>query len=80
MQMILKHICNKYISKLENCIRKASDLMKQNSLKLNEDKTEFKIFSNKLKAKDCYSLFVGHNSVQLSDCIQILGVKHLTEK
>ena len=30
---------NEAVSKLENCIREASDLMKQNSLKINEDKT-----------------------------------------
>ena len=36
---------NEAISKLENCISEASDLMKQNSLKINEDKTEFIIFS-----------------------------------
>ena len=52
---------NEAISKLENCIREASDWMKQNSLKINEDKTEFIIFSNKPKTKDCHLLSVGHN-------------------
>ena len=65
---------NEAISKLENCIREASDWMKQNSLKINEDKTEFIIFSNKPKTKDCHSLSVCHNCITLSDCIKILGV------
>ena len=79
---------NEAISKLENCIREASDWMKQNSLKINEDKTEFIIFSNKPKTKDCHSLSVCHNCITLSDCIKILGVtldskmtltKHISE-
>ena len=79
---------NEAISKLENCIREASDWMKQNSLKINEDKTEFIIFSNKPKTKDCHSLSVDHNCITLSHCIKILGVtldnkmtltKHISE-
>ena len=79
---------NEAISKLENYIREASDWMKQNSLKINEDKTEFIIFSNKPKTKDCHSLSVCHNCITLSDCIKILGVtpdsnmtltKHISE-
>ena len=62
--------------------------MKQNSLKINEDKTEFIIFSNKPETKDCHSLSVGNNYITLSDCIKILGVtlnskmtltKHISE-
>ena len=60
---------NEAISKLENCIREVSDLMKHNSRKIVEDKTELIIFSNKLKSKDCHSLSVGHNCITLSDCI-----------
>ena len=79
---------NEAISNLENCIREASDWMKQNSLKINEDKTEFIIFSNKPQTKDCHSLSVDHNCITLSDCINILGVtldskmtltKHISE-
>ena len=54
---------NEAFSKLENCIREASDWMKQNSLKINEYKTEFIIFSNKQKTKHCHSLSVGHNCI-----------------
>ena len=58
--------------------------MKQNSLKINEDKTEFIIFSNKPQTKDCHSLSVGHNYITLSDSIKILGskmtlTKHISE-
>ena len=49
--------------------------MKQTSLKINKDKTEFLIFSNKPKTKACHSLSVGHNCVTLSDWIKIIGVK-----
>ena len=79
---------NEAVSKLENCIREASDWIKQNSLKINEDKTEFIIFSNKPQTKDCHSLSVGHNYITLFDCIKILGVtldskmtltKHISE-
>ena len=67
-------VINEAILKLENFIREASDWMKQNSLKINKDKTEFIIFSNKPKTKDCHSLTVGHNCILLSDCIKILSV------
>ena len=79
---------NKAISKLENCIREASDWMKLHSLKFNEDKTEFIIFSNKPQTKDCHALSVGHNYITISDCIKIFGVtldskmtltKHISE-
>ena len=43
-------------------------------LNINEDKTKFIIFSNKLKNKDCHSLTVAHNSTTLSDCIKIISV------
>ena len=58
----------------------ASDWMKQNSLKINEDKTEFRInqkprtVSNKPKTKDCHSLSVDHNYITLSDRINIFGL------
>ena len=65
---------NEAILKLENCIREASDWMKQNSLRINEDETGFIIFSNKPKTKICHSLTIGHNCIPLSDCIKILGV------
>ena len=79
---------NEAVSKLENCIREASDWMKQNLPKINEDKTEFIIFSNKSQTKDWQSLSVGNNYITLSDCIQILGItldskmtltKHISE-
>ena len=41
--------------------REASEWMTQNSLKINEDKSEFIILSNKLNNKNCHSLTVGHN-------------------
>ena len=44
------------ISKLENCIRKASDEMTQNSL----------------KTEDSHSLTGGHNYIKFSYCIKIL--------
>ena len=54
--------------------------MKQNSLKINEDKTEFIIFSNKLKTKDCHSLTVGHNCIPLSDDIKNFGATFDSKK
>ena len=62
--------------------------MKQNSLKINEDKTEFIIFSNNSKTKACHLLSVDYNCTTLPDCIKILGVtlgskmtltKHISE-
>ena len=70
---------NEAISKLENCIREACDLMKQSLRKIVGNKTELIIFSNKPKSKDCHSLSVGHNCITLSDCIKMFGIKFVNK-
>ena len=48
--------------------------MKKNSLKINEDKTEFFIFHRNNELIKSYSLQVGDNTILLSNSTKILGV------
>lgn len=48
--------------------------MNQNSLKINEDKTEFIIFNNKHNYTDIKLLHIGSNTVNTTNTIKILGV------
>ena len=52
------------INRLEKCIADDSDWMKKNSLKINEDKTEFIIFHNNKEFIRSYSLQIGDNSIK----------------
>ena len=45
-----------------------------NALKLNEDKTEFVIFSMKNKLGENQCLVVGKNKIEISEYVKILGV------
>ena len=51
------------INRLENCIADVSAWMKKNSLKINEDKTEFIMFQRNKELIRSYSLQVGDNSI-----------------
>ena len=62
------------INRLERCIADVSAWMKKNSLKINEDKTEFIIFHRNKELIRSYSLQVGDNSILLSNSTKILGV------
>ena len=53
--------------KLENCIFDICDWMRRNALKLNEDKTEFVIFSTKNNLRDNQCLIVGKDKIEVSD-------------
>ena len=55
---------------LENCIFENCDWMRRNTLKLNEDKTEFVIFST--NNNQCQ--FVGKDKIEVSEYAKILGV------
>ena len=59
---------------LENCIFDICDWMRRNALKLNEDKTEFVIFSTKNNLRDNQCLVVGKDKIEVSDYVKILGV------
>ena len=63
-------------SKLEDCIRKISNWMFQNHLKLNESKTEFIIFGTKaqLKKVPFNSLEIAGDKVTAVTCVRNLGV------
>ena len=62
------------INRLEKCIADVSNWMKKNSLKINEDKTEFIIFHNNKELIRSYSLQVEDNSIKISNSTKILGV------
>ena len=61
------------VHQLENCIFDICDWMRRNALKLNEDKTEFVIFSTKNNLRDNH-LVVGKDKIEESDNVKILGV------
>ena len=48
--------------------------MQRNALKLNEDKTEFAIFSTKNNLRDNQCLVVGKDKIEVSEYVKILGV------
>ena len=59
---------------LEDCIAVISEWMGCNSMKINEDKTEFVIFSrNPYKYRDI-TLQIGEDNIMPSDYVKILGV------
>ena len=62
------------VHQLENCIFDICDWMRRNALKLNEDKTEFVIFSTKNNLRDNQCLVVGKDKIEVSDYVKILGV------
>ena len=62
------------INRLEKCIVDANAWIKKNSLKINEDKTEFIIFHRNINLTKSYSLQVGDNSILLSNSTKILDV------
>ena len=51
------------VHQLENCIFDICDWMRSNALKLNEDKTEFMIFSTKNNLGDNECLVVGKEKI-----------------
>ena len=48
--------------------------MRRIALKLNEDKTEFVIFSTKNNLRDNQCLVVGKDKIEVSEYVKILGV------
>lgn len=62
------------ICRLEHCIADIIHWMSSNSLKLNEEKTEFIVFNNKQDFSDTMILNVGNNKIKASNTIKILGV------
>ena len=62
------------VHQLENCISDICDWMRRNALKLNEDKTEFVIFSTKNNLRDNQCLVVGKDKIEVSEYVKILGV------
>ena len=62
------------VHQLENCIFDICDWMRCTALKLNEDKTEFVIFSTKNNLRDNQCLVVGKDQIEASEHIKILRV------
>ena len=62
------------VHQLENCIFDICDWMQRNALKLNEDKTEFVIFSTKNNLRDNQCLVVGKDKIEVREYVKILGV------
>ena len=62
------------VDRLEKCISDVCEWMNGNSLKINEDKTDFIIFSAHADQYKHIRLTVGTDNVQASESIKILGV------
>ena len=62
------------VHQLDNCILVICDWMRANALKLNEDKTEFVIFSTKNNVWDNQCLVVGKDKIEVSENVKILRV------
>ena len=62
------------IVRLENCIKDISSWMVHNSLQINENKTDFIIFSTTPHKLKKHTLQVGTNIIGLSKTVKILGV------
>ena len=62
------------ITRIQDCITDVSKWMSRNALKINEDKTEFIIFSAKHYTYDRMSIQIGTNTIQHNNNVTILGV------
>ena len=62
------------ITRSEDCITDVSNWMNRSALKINEDKTEFKIFSANHYTYDQMSIKIGTNTIQHNNTVKILGV------
>ena len=64
------------LSNLENCIRDIRSWMKSNLLKLNDDKTEFLVLDTRKNFETAgnFSLKIGNNITQQSECIRNFGM------
>ena len=66
--IMLLHLGMLAVHQLENCIFDICGWMRRNALKLNEDKTEFVIFSTKNNLRHNQCLVVGKDKIEVSDC------------
>ena len=62
------------IKQLEDCITDVCEWMRNSSLKINQDKTEFTIFSTNPEPFQHVTLTVGTDVIPQSKSIKILGV------
>ena len=62
------------VHQLQNCTFHICDWMLRNALKLNEDKTEFVIFSTKNNLRDNQCQVVGTDKIEVSEYVKMLGV------
>ena len=65
------------VHQLENSIFDIWDWMRRNALTLNEDKTEFEIFSTKNNLGDNQCPVVGKDNIEVCEYVKILGGSHL---
>ena len=62
------------ITRIQDCITDVSNWMSRHALKINENKTEFIIFSAKHYTYDRMSIQIGTNTIQHNNNVKILGV------
>ena len=67
---------NQAIIQLQNCtcIADINEWMSNNTLKINENKTEFIIFNTKGNSEYKYAIELGNNVIHMSEHVKILGV------
>ena len=62
------------IIQLQNCIADITEWMSNNTLKINEDKTEFIIFNTKGNSRNKITIEIGNTVIHMSEHVKILGV------
>ena len=65
---------NAALIRLQNCILELIKWMTSNTLKINEEKTEFTIFNRTNVSSSSYTLQISDNSTTMGHQVQILGV------
>ena len=70
----IKHSIKQAVKQLEDCTTDVCERMRNSSLKINQDKTDFTIFSTNPEPFKHITLTVGTDSIPQSESIKILGI------
>ena len=65
---------NQAIIQLQNCIADITERMSNNTLNIDEDKTEFITFNTKINSENKFTIEIRNNVIQMIEHVKILGV------